>query len=153
MAFAEQNPWVKNDKQLTRTFARELKLIIDTKTADSFEEAFQQAKDEVMRRHPDRFRRAPARSMAETGGDSTGIGGGKNQTWANLKPEYRQQAEADVAAGQYTKAHYPRKLRCRRILQDMTMDGKIKLNEQGKAARRARVRSQPSCYARGHSRA
>jgi hypothetical protein len=104
--FANSNSWLKTDKVASRAFAREIKLIIDTNTADNLADAMEQAKEEVVRRYPDRFRRAPTRAMGESAGESTRINGGKNHSWANLKPDYRRQAERDIAAGRYSQKDY-----------------------------------------------
>jgi hypothetical protein len=105
-AFAESNPWIRTDKHASRAFAREMKLIMETNTADSLIDAMEQAREEVVRRYPERFRRAPTRAMGESSGDSTRLNGGKNHAWANLKPIYREQAEKDVRAGKYTQKDY-----------------------------------------------
>jgi hypothetical protein len=102
--FAAGNKWLTTDKKLAANFAIELKGVVDANAAPDMTTAMEIAKDRVMRLYPEKFRSngsRPRTSMTEMGGTS---GGGTNgKTWADLTPNYRQQAERDIAAKKYTK--------------------------------------------------
>jgi len=86
--FRGRNDWVEKDKALGGAFARQLALIIQTKTANSAEEAFQIARDEVRRMYPEKFGKRLTSSMAESGG-SSGTTQVNGKGWSDLKPEVR----------------------------------------------------------------
>jgi hypothetical protein len=107
LQFRSENPWLMKDKQLARNFAVELKAITDIDPSIGAAEALNDAKQRVMRLFPERFRTNNGRRppMYETPGSTT-IGNGNGRTWADLKPAYRGQAEADIQAKKYTKEEF-----------------------------------------------
>ena len=82
-SFRTRNEWVEKDKQLGGAFARQLALIIQTKTASGPEEAFTIARDEVRRMYPEKFNQRPRTSMAETGGVN-GNATPSGKSWSDL---------------------------------------------------------------------
>jgi hypothetical protein len=88
-AFRSDNPWVEKDQGLGGAFARQLKLIIDTRTANSPEEAFTIAKDEVRRMYPERFKPRQSTAMAEGGGSRGTPPPANGRSWNNLTPAAR----------------------------------------------------------------
>lgn len=104
--FKAENAWVEKDRELGASFALEIKNIVDLKLTDTFEDAMRLAKSRVQRLYPEKFRvnsrgRSP---MAEMSGTPTGTSNGR--AWSDLKPRYRELAEADIRAKKYTQAEY-----------------------------------------------
>jgi hypothetical protein len=71
--------------------------------------ALAQAKRRTMRDNPQKFQPrsvngVPRAPMVDMDGSPGAPSGGR--TWNDLKPEYRQIAEKDIARGQYTKETY-----------------------------------------------
>ena len=104
--FAGQNRWLMVDNELKANFAVELKAVVDANAARTLEDAMALAKKRVMKLYPEKFRGngRPSASMAEMGGTPGASGGGR--TWADLKPEYRRDAERDIQKGKYTKEQF-----------------------------------------------
>ena len=105
LRFKAQNKWLE-DSKLSANFMIELDPIARLNAVPNATAAFELAKERVMRLYPERFRSAgaPRHSMAEMGG-TTGPGT-NGRSWADLKPDVRKQAEADIAAKRYTKADF-----------------------------------------------
>jgi hypothetical protein len=88
--FVNSNAWIKDDKFLARKFTQELKLIVDSKTADSMEEAMSDAAEEVRRRYPEKIKQTSA--IGETGGEHSSSRP-NGRMWSDLKPEFRRDWE------------------------------------------------------------
>lgn len=104
-SFVSKNSWLK-DPTLGANFKIEIDAIARNNAAPNASAAFELAKDRVMRLYPERFRTAtqPRHSMGEMGG--TPGPGTNGRSWADLKPDIRRTAEADIAAKRYTKAEF-----------------------------------------------
>lgn len=106
--FIADNAWLKNDEELQAAFTEEVTLIGAAKTATTVIDALEKAAKRVRRLYADHpaIRKTPSRALGESGGESTRMNGGKNHSWANLKSEYRSQAESDIRNGRYTQKEY-----------------------------------------------
>ncbi len=104
--FAGKNDWLSKDRELAVDFAIELKQIVESGAAQDIQTALSIAKRRVQRTNPDKFKpRTPGRAMAESGGSSGLVSAGQ-KVWANLKPEFRIQADKDIARKLYTQKDY-----------------------------------------------
>lgn len=89
-AFIERNPVLKTDTKLQKFLAREVKLILDSGTADNdTEETLDDAWDSVKRRYPERFSKSAP--IADTGGTSGANAPGR--AWNDLKPKVKAEYE------------------------------------------------------------
>jgi hypothetical protein len=92
LEFTARNPWVKTDQRLAKIFAVELKNVMEAGIAESYPEAFEEARDRMRRLYPEKFPTTRRTSMAESGGER---GAGKNgsRSWNDLKPEVKAEYE------------------------------------------------------------
>jgi hypothetical protein len=116
-SFVSRNNWL-SDRTLSRVFHRQLKVIADTNTADSPEDAFAQAADETRRMYPEKFGgngSSPRTPIAETdAGHNASSGNGRG--WNDLKPSVRKDFEMMIDSQIRPKNDTERKASMRRIL-------------------------------------
>ena len=86
-AFADRNPWLKNDRKLTRFFAAQVKTLGEQDPNMPVGEVLDEARDITRRTFPEKFARRPA--MAEGNGEH-GASRPRGRSWNDLTPEYRE---------------------------------------------------------------